>query len=456
MSEIKNIAVIGSGIAGLTAAYLLSRRHEITLFEANDYIGGHTHTVPVAMDGGTVAVDTGFIVCNDRNYPNFLNLLDQLGVACQPAEMSFSVTNAALGLEYNGHNLDTLFAQRRNLLRPAFIAMVRDILKFNREAKMALARGSVADMTLDDFISQLGLGAWFRNNYVLPMVAAIWSCSTRQAGSFPLQFFLGFFNHHGLLDIKNRPQWYVVEGGSHAYIEPITRPFREHIHVNSAVQSVTRERGSVNVVTTRGSGSYDEVVFACHSDQALELLAEPTAAERQVLGNLAYQDNDVVLHTDARLMPRRRRAWAAWNYYLDSESGKSEEPAPAAPVVTYNMNILQGLVSSEPLLVTLNANHLLDPEKIIQSFSYAHPVYSQQSSRAQAERQLVCGLNNTHYCGAYWYNGFHEDGVRSALDVTRRFGIDLETQHSVRERPGARDSRLDTNADTPTEPVTSY
>ena len=314
-----------------------------------------------------------------------------------------------------------LFAQRRNVLRPKFIGMVRDIMTFNRLAKQTLEQDSAAGMTLDDFIRKLGLGDWLRNNYVLPMVAAIWSCSTQQAGHFPLQFFLRFFNHHGLLDIKNRPQWYVLKGGSHAYIEPLTKPFRDNIQLNTPVHRVTRNEGSVTITTAQGARDFDQVVFACHSDQALALLDDPTTAEIQVLGNLAYQANDVVLHTDVRLMPARQRAWAAWNFYLDHTDGEAD----ALPVVTYNMNILQGLVSSQPLLVTLNASHLIDPGKIIRSFNYAHPVYSAESSRAQADRQLICGHNNTHYCGAYWYSGFHEDGVRSALDVTRRFGIDL-------------------------------
>jgi predicted NAD/FAD-binding protein len=428
MTSRKRIGVIGSGISGLTAAHLLSREHEVVVFEANDYIGGHTHTVPVDIDNTKLNVDTGFIVCNDRNYPNFLKLLGQLEVDYQRTEMSFSVTNRALDLEYNGHNPNTLFAQRRNALRPKFIGMVRDIMRFNKRAKEALLEGSTADKTLDDFIHSLGLGDWFRNNYVLPMVAAIWSCSAQQAGDFPLQFFLRFFNHHGLLDIQNRPQWYVLKNGSHSYIKPLTKPFRDNIYLSTPVQSVARNAKGLIITSAKGAEKFDEVVFACHSNQALALLADPTAAETQVLGNLAYQDNDVVLHTDVRVMPKRKRAWAAWNFYLDhnGSDGTVTDKRGALPVVTYNMNILQGLVSSDPLLVTLNANHLIDPGKVIRTFNYAHPVYSLESSRAQAQRPLICGHNNTHYCGAYWYSGFHEDGVRSALDVARRFGIELE------------------------------
>jgi predicted NAD/FAD-binding protein len=263
------------------------------------------------------------------------------------------------------------------------------------------------------------------------MVAAIWSCSAKQAGDFPLQFFLQFFNHHGLLDIQNRPQWYVLKNGSHSYIEPLTKPFRDNIHLSTPVQTVARNAKGVTIATSKGTEKFNEVVFACHSNQALALLADPTAAETKVLGNLAYQDNDVVLHTDASLMPKRRRAWAAWNFYLDNSGsagalGAKGDKGDALPVVTYNMNILQGLVSSDPLLVTLNANHLIDPSKVIRTFNYAHPVFSLESSRAQAQRPLICGHNSTHYCGAYWYSGFHEDGVRSALDVARRFGIELE------------------------------
>ncbi|MEX2469475.1 MAG: FAD-dependent oxidoreductase [Pseudohongiellaceae bacterium] len=413
----QNIAIIGSGIAGLTTAHLLSREHRVTVFEANDYIGGHTHTVPVSMDGTTLAVDTGFIVCNDRNYPHFLSLMQRLGVGIRPTEMSFSVRNPALNLEYNGHNLNTLFGQRRNLLRPGFYRLVRDILRFNRASKSALDSGGVDDITLGAFVKSQGLSALFRDNYLLPMVAAIWSCSLRQASDFPLAFFLRFFRHHGLLDVRNRPQWYVVEGGSQAYVEPLTRDFADRIHLRTPVTAVARTDAAVEISYGGLTECFDQVVLACHSDQALALLHDPTDRERDILGALEYQDNDVILHSDARLLPRTPRCRASWNFI----AGDSALDSP--PVVTYSMNILQGLQSSEPLLVTLNARERIAREKIIAEFSYAHPVYSRASMAAQARRGEICGRDRLHYCGAYWYDGFHEDGVRSALDVAARFGL---------------------------------
>ena len=415
----QNIAVIGSGIAGLTAAHLLSREHRVTVFEANDYIGGHTHTVPVTMDGDTVAVDTGFIVCNDRNYPHFLTLMGQLGVGIKPTEMSFSVHNPALNMEYNGHNLNTLFGQRRNLFRPRFYRLVRDILRFNSASRSALDSGEVDDITLGAFVARQGLGEAFRDNYLLPMVAAIWSCSLRQARDFPLAFFLKFFHHHGLLDIRNRPQWYVIEGGSGAYVEPLTRGFAERIRLHTPVTAVTRADAGVEVRYRGVSELFDQVVLACHSDQALALLSNPTAREREILGALEYQDNAVILHSDARLMPHRPRCWASWNFI----AGDSALDTP--PVVTYCMNILQGIHSSAPLLVTLNARDRIARDRVIAEFSYAHPVYSRASMAAQARRAEICGQDRVHYCGAYWYSGFHEDGVRSALDVAARFGLSL-------------------------------
>lgn len=422
----QHIAIIGSGIAGLTTAYLLGRRYRVTVFEANNYLGGHTHTVPVTLNQSGVTqsyqVDTGFIVCNDRNYPNFLRLLDQLGVALRPTEMSFSVLNPVSGLEYNGHNLDTLFAQRGNLLSPRFIRFVLDILRFNKAAKAQLSAPDRSAITLDEFLAQLELSPMLRDNYLLPMVAAIWSCSVRQAGQFPLDFFLKFFLNHGLLDVKNRPQWYVLEGGSHSYIKPLTASFEDSLLLESPVTAVVRQEKQVEVEVNGVRHAFDQVVMACHSDQALALLQQPSTREQEVLGQLAYQDNDVTLHSDTSLMPVRKKAWASWNFL----AGQTD--SDRLPVVTYSMNILQGIGSihdQHPLLVSLNANDLIDPARVIQRFRYAHPVYSVASARAQARRHEICGVDRIHYCGAYWYNGFHEDGVRSALDVCERFGESL-------------------------------
>ena len=421
----QRIAIIGSGISGLTVAYRLTNsypdNYEVTLYEANGYLGGHTHTVDVALPGQSLRVDTGFIVCNDRNYPRFLQLMDEVGIKRQATQMSFSVVSPERGLEYNGHNLDTLFAQRRNILRPKFLSLVNDILRFNKAAKGLLA-GDDQNIsgTLDDFLRAEGFSGWVRDCYVLPMTAAIWSCSTESAGQFPLQFFLQFFSNHGLLDIKNRPQWYVIEGGSSAYIEPLTQSFAERIRLNTPVTQVRRDEQGVDIITAFDTQRYDQVIFACHSDQALDLIEAPTEQESAVLGALRYQANDVILHTDDRLMPQRRKAWASWNYRLDAQDHSMDDCNSGnhnLPVVTYCMNILQSLPTETPVLVSLNAEHLIDESKILQRFNYAHPQYYPATPAAQAARTRISGENRSHFCGAYWYNGFHEDGVRSALDV---------------------------------------
>ena len=415
----QRIAIIGSGISGLTTAYLLHKSHEITLFEANDYIGGHTHTVKVAQGEQSYDIATGFIVCNDRNYPNFLKLMDKLNVGMQPTEMSFSVRNNPLGLEYNGHNLNTLFSQRRNLLRPKFYRLIRDILYFNKAAKKAIEEGVAENITLDTFVTQQSLSDIFKNNYLLPMAAAIWSCSMEQAGEFPLHFFLKFFLNHGLLDIKNRPQWYAVKGGSKAYIDPMTSGFKDQIRLSTPVNSVVRDDSWIEVNHATGKETFDQLVFACHSDQALDLLKNASIEEKAILGELLYQQNDVILHSDASLMPKKSLSWASWNFL----AGEQEHNDPT--LVTYCMNILQGIASDQPFLVSLNARHKIDPEKIIGEYDYTHPVYSVAGMKAQSRRNEISGVGRIHYCGAYWYNGFHEDGVRSALDIGEKFGVSL-------------------------------
>jgi uncharacterized protein len=410
------IAIIGSGIAGLTSAYLLSRRHDITLFEAGDRIGGHTHTVNVTVEGKRYAVDTGFIVFNDWTYPNFIRLLGQIGVTFKPTEMSFSVCDRSSGFEYNGNTLNSLFAQRRNLLSPGFWGMLRDILRFNREAPLDLqAQRISADMTLGDYLDAGGYGPRFIRHYIVPMGAAIWSMSLADMLGFPLQFFVRFFKNHGLLSVSNRPQWCVIEGGSSSYIEPLTRGFREQIRLDCPVHRVERAADGVIIHSAAGTEAFDKVVFACHSDQALALLGDPSSAEQQILGALPYADNDVVLHTDTRLLPDRQRAWASWNYRL---SGNPQTQA----AVTYDMNILQGIDSATTFCVSLNQTSMINPLKILARYTYAHPQYSLAAVAAQARWEELCGGQHTYYCGAYWANGFHEDGVVSALRVARALG----------------------------------
>jgi uncharacterized protein len=410
------IAIIGSGIAGLTCAYLLNRKHAITVFEAGDWIGGHTHTVDVQVDGKHYAVDTGFIVFNDWTYPNFIRLLGQLGVGFKDTEMSFSVSDPLSGVEYNGHNLNTLFAQRSNLFSAKFIGMVRDILRFNREALNDLNQQRIAsDMTLGDYLEAKGYGERFIQHYIVPMGAAIWSMSLNDMLGFPLQFFVRFFKNHGLLSISDRPQWCVIEGGSSSYVAPLSASFQEHIRLNCPVTRVERDGQGVTLHSAAGTERFDKVIFACHSDQALALLAQPSQAEQDILGALPYADNDVVLHTDTRLLPRRKLAWASWNYRL---GGPLDQPA----AVTYNMNILQGIQSDTTFCVSLNQTAAIDPAKILARYTYAHPQYSLAGTAAQARWEELQGSQHSYFCGAYWANGFHEDGVVSALRVARAFG----------------------------------
>ncbi len=413
----KKIAVIGSGISGLTTAHLLSRDYEVTLYEVEDRLGGHTATVDVEVDGQNYAIDTGFIVFNDWTYPNFIKLLQRTGVEMQPTEMSFSVQHAATGIEYNGNSLSTLFAQRANLMNPRFYGFLGEILRFNRVTKQQLAGSSSGGNTLGEFLDVHRFSDFFAGHYILPMVAAIWSATIRDARVFPLDLFLRFFNHHGLLNVFNRPQWYVIKDGSRSYIPALIRPVQQ-VRTGCPVSSVRRMDKGVEVKSAEDTRYYSEVVFACHSDQALSLLADASELDQRVLGALAYRDNEVVLHTDTRLLPNNRRAWASWNFWQGGE-----ENAP--PAVTYNMNILQGLESDTTFCVTLNRGGDIDPNKILGRYTYAHPVYDSGTLQAQQQRDFICGHRHTHYCGAYWYNGFHEDGVRSALDVCARFGVVL-------------------------------
>ncbi|WP_313432225.1 FAD-dependent oxidoreductase [Pseudomonas sp.] len=413
------IAIIGSGIAGLTCAHLLSRRHAVTVFEAADRVGGHTHTVDVHWRGQQYAVDTGFIVFNDWTYPQFIRLLQHLGVGSRVTEMSFSVHDPLSGFEYNGHDLLSLFAQRRNLLSPGFWGMLRDVLRFNRQALADLDQQRIdGATTLGSYLRDNRYGQRFIEHYIVPMGSAIWSMSRADMLHFPLQFFVRFCRNHGLLSVNQRPQWRVIEGGSRSYLAPLCHPFAEHIRLNCPVQRVSRDDEGVNVTWAAGSERFDKVVFACHSDQALALLDAPSEQEQEILGAIHYASNDVVLHTDTRLLPRRRRAWASWNYRL----GGSEE-APAA--LTYDMNILQGIDAPVTFCVSLNQTALIDPAQILARFEYAHPQYSLAAVAAQARQGELQGPLHSYYCGAYWANGFHEDGVLSALNVARHFGEQL-------------------------------
>jgi predicted NAD/FAD-binding protein len=422
MNPAQRLAIIGSGISGMAAGWYLSQhqsqRHEVTLFEADDRLGGHTATMDVQLDGREYAIDTGFIVFNDWTYPHFQRLLDTLDVAYQATEMSFSVHETGRDFEYNGHTLASLFAQRRNLLRPSFHSLLRDILRFNRQATHALIGGRLdATLTLGEYLDANGYGAAFQRQYLLPMGAAIWSASIADLRSFPLHFFVRFFHHHGLLSVSHRPQWYTLIGGSRSYIPALTAPYAERIRLATPVLGIRRNATGVTLRTEHGVETFDQVVLACHADQALTLLDDASADEREVLGALPYQDNEVVLHTDTSLLPRRPRAWASWNYRLD---GRGEH---ARASVTYNMNILQRLAAPHTFCVTLNDSDSIATDKILGRYRYAHPSFTLAGQAAQARHADISGASRrTHFCGAYWSNGFHEDGVWSALRVAAELG----------------------------------
>ncbi|VEB96439.1 Protoporphyrinogen oxidase [Cedecea lapagei] len=410
-----NIAIIGGGIAGLTCAWRLAGHHQVTLFEAAPSLGGHTATVDVATPQGNYAIDTGFIVYNDRTYPRFMGLLSELGIRGQKTQMSFSVHNPRSGLEYNGHTFSSLFAQRRNLVNPVFWGLLKEIVRFNRRAKSALAEEVDPQATLQTFLEQHQFSAFFARHYILPMGAAIWSSSLQEMRRFPLGLFLRFFENHGLLDITQRPQWYVVPGGSREYIRAMLAQLGDRLTVqlNSPVQRVIRSHEGVNIQLEHSSQAFDQVIFACHSSQALAMIDKPTQAEREVLGDIGWQRNEVVLHGDRRWLPLRERAWASWNYRLSAQD-------MASACVTYNMNILQGLPKEAPLFcVTLNPETPVDERYVWQRFVYEHPLFNPKSWRAQARRGEINGQQRSWFCGAYWYNGFHEDGVHSALDVVK-------------------------------------
>jgi predicted NAD/FAD-binding protein len=407
------IAIVGTGIAGNTAAYKLGKEHEITVYEASSYVGGHTNTIDVSEGDRTIAVDTGFIVFNDRTYPKFIELLDEIGQESQPSLMSFSVSSGDGRLEYNGAGLNALFAQRRNILRPPFFRMIRDILRFNREA-MATLPFEAESQTVGRYLLSHGYSREFMDDYLVPMAAAIWSAEPVAIHDMPLQFLVRFFDNHGLLQLKDRPVWRVIKGGSREYVKKLVAGHRDRIRLDTPVKAVVRHESGVEIVSDRfGREWYDAVFLACHSDQALALLDAPTAVEREVLGAIRFQDNEAVLHTDASVLPRRRRAWAAWNYHIP------EDPHGQV-AVTYNMNMLQSIDCDKQYCVTLNNDRRIDPSKVIRRIQYQHPVYSREAVAAQL-RQAEVNADRTFFCGAYWRNGFHEDSVVSALNAIAHF-----------------------------------
>uniref|UniRef100_A6W2N9 Amine oxidase n=1 Tax=Marinomonas sp. (strain MWYL1) TaxID=400668 RepID=A6W2N9_MARMS len=412
------IAIIGSGISGLTSAYLLQQQHDVTVFESAERIGGHTATVQVDEAGNTRAIDTGFIVFNDWTYPNFIRLMDELGVKSKATEMSFSVSCQRSGLEYGGNNLNTLFAQRRNLLNFSFIGMLKDILRFNKEAILDLESGQLKEgVTLGEYLKEKGYGSRFASHYLIPMGSAIWSSTLDEMMEFPLVFFVRFFKNHGLLSVNDRPQWRVIEGGSSAYLQPLVEKFKDRIQLGADITQVHRSEDKIIIHFGDGSAQiFDQVVFACHSDEALALLADPSPDEQAVLGAIPYRNNDVVLHTDTRLLPKKKLAWSSWNYHLGTDRTK-----PAT--LSYNMNILQHFSSDTTYVVTLNQTDMIAEDKIVGRFQYSHPTFTLEGIKAQDRWSDINGVNKTWFCGAYWRNGFHEDGCWSGVRVANGLGV---------------------------------
>ncbi|MCZ2721306.1 FAD-dependent oxidoreductase [Marinomonas sp. 15G1-11] len=406
------IAIIGTGISGLSAAYKLHSTHEITVFESADRIGGHTATMDINLHGEKYAIDTGFIVYNDWTYPNFIKLMRDLKVESVATEMSFSVSCEKTGLEYGGNNLDTLFAQRKNLVNLPYLAMLKDIVNFNKNAIRDLESGHLDEATtLGEYLQQQGYGSLFASHYLIPMGSAIWSSTLAEMLDFPLVFFVRFFKNHGLLSVNNRPQWRVIKGGSKAYLAPLTAAFADRIHLNARIHHVVRSKESVEIhFEDQTSESFDQVIFACHSDQALTLLSDPSLAEQHILEAMPYRMNEVVLHTDDRILPTAKKAWSSWNYHLGEDSNR-----PAT--LSYNMNILQGIESDTTFVVTLNAANKIAEEKVLGRYHYAHPVFTLAGIQAQGRWSEINGVNNTWFCGAYWRNGFHEDGCMSGIRV---------------------------------------
>lgn len=428
------IAVVGSGISGLASAWLLSRKHRVTLYESQDYFGGHTHTHHVALKDGSHAVDSGFIVYNPVHYPLLARLFAELDVASQPTTMSFAVRSEISGVEYNASSLNSLFCQRRNLLSPRFLGMVGDLLRFYRRAPDVLLDAGL-DLTLEEYLVRGRYGAGFRDEHLVPMASALWSCPTSEVLAFPVRHLVQFMVNHQMLQVAGRPLWRVVKGGSSRYVAALRSHWRVQERLSTPVREVRRSDAHVQICVDDTVEHFDQVVLACHSDQALSLLADATAAEREILGAIRYQRNEAILHSDASVLPTRPATWAAWNVLI---SHGADNPC----IVSYCMNLLQGLAATQPLIVSLNAGGRVDPQRVLRRMTYEHPIFSRNAVAAQKRKAEIQGARRTWYAGAYWGWGFHEDGMRSAVAIARELGIDWPTAPSA----AADTARLDVRA----------
>ena len=432
------IAILGSGISGMAAAYFLSRRHEVVLFEKEDRLGGHTHTHQIESPEGPLQIDTGFLVHNDRTYPNFVRLLSELGVRRQLSDMSFGVSHPAANFEYSSHDLRGFFAQRRNIFSPRHYRFFLEILRFNRQARALLAEPDGAELSLADYLDRNRYSDEFKRHYLYPMASAVWSTSLDRVTDFPALTLIRFFDNHDFLRVTTQFPWYTIAGGSSAYIAPLTRPFRDRIRLGVSITGVARTSRGVRIYAAgHDPEHFDEVVFACHAPQALGLLRDASRLEREILSNFQTNRNAAVLHTDANLLPRNPDARASWNYHLGED--------PAAVTLTYHLNRLQKLQTRQDYCVTLNRTGAVRPEKILRHLIYDHPLFTQAAIRAQSRWMEISGRHHTHFCGAYWFCGFHEDGLNSALRVVR----------TLEARPGEReqDAFLDIRGDVAPPPV---
>ena len=410
------IAIIGSGISGLTSAYVLNKKYDVSIYEKNDYLGGHTHTHKIAENSKAFNIDSGFIVYNENTYPNFIKLLDLLKVERQHSTMGFSVKTSYKDFEYSGNSIWSIFAKKSNLFNPYFLNMLTSVLRFNRTSINDL-NNIDPSTSLIDYLKSKKFSNYFIKYYVVPMAAAIWSTSPKMILKMPALFFIKFFNNHGLLQIKNRPQWWVIKNGSKQYVKKIIEKFNGTIHLNTPVKKVIRNKNHVIIETKSKSEVFDAVIFATHSDQSLKLLNDISNNEKNILSKIKYQKNTALIHTDTSVLPKRKHAWSSWNYLLNKDNN--------TVTLTYNMNILQSLNTSKTYCVTINDCDLINKDKIIKKIDYEHPLFTKDTIEAQYNKNLINGVNNTYFCGAYWGNGFHEDGVNSALDVCKKFGMEL-------------------------------
>ena len=413
-----NIAIIGSGISGLTSAYILDKHHNITLFEKNDYYGGHTHTHTLTDGESEFNVDSGFIVYNENTYPNFISLLEKLNVESQISSMGFSVKSSDKDFEYSGNSLNTLFTQRSNIISPNFLGMIKSIIRFNKTAQLDMHDISKT-LSLNAYLSKKNFPVFFTNNYIIPMAASIWSTSPNMILEMPAYFFINFFKNHGLLKIKDRPKWWVIKNGSKQYVEKIIKNLNGTLLLNSKINSINRTDDNVVVTYNGKRETFDKVILATHSDQSLSLLEDISNDEKKVLSKMKYQKNIAYIHTDENILPKRKNAWSSWNYLLGSKNDKKV-------TLTYNMNILQSLKAKKTFCVTLNNCEQIDKNKIIKEITYHHPLFTAETIKSQSEKDLIDGKINTYFCGAYWSNGFHEDGVKSAIDVCEKLGVKFE------------------------------